>query len=117
MKLFHCETTVISVRVARIGLLAGNTTCTITSRVLAPSMRAAFSRSLGIERKYSRSRKIAYGEPNRNGSTNAQNVLRRPTSAIIRYSGTTVTVAGTIRVARYTQKTASRPGNSSRAKA
>ena len=29
-----------------------------------------------------------------NGSTNAQNVLRSPISAIIRYSGTTVTVAG-----------------------
>ena len=35
-----------------------------------------------------------------NGSTSAQNVLRRPTCAIIRYSGTTVTVAGTINVAR-----------------
>lgn len=34
-----------------------------------------------------------------NGNTNAQNVFRKPTSAIIRYSGTTVTVAGTISVA------------------
>ena len=34
-----------------------------------------------------------------NGSTNAQNVLRRPSWAIIRYSGTTVTVPGTISVA------------------
>ena len=99
MKLFHCETTVISASVARIGLLAGTTTCTMTSRVLAPSIRAALRRSLGIARKYSRNRKIAYGEPNINGSTSAQNVLRRPSSAIIRYSGTTVTVAGTIRVA------------------
>jgi hypothetical protein len=78
MKLFHCETTVISVSVARMGLLAGITTCTITSRVLAPSSRAALSRSAGMDRKYSRSRKIAYGEPNRNGSTSAQNVLRSP---------------------------------------
>ena len=50
-------------------------------------------------RKCSRSKKIAYGEPNMNGSTNAQNVLRRPSWAIIRYSGTTVTVPGTINVA------------------
>ena len=62
-------------------------------------------------RKYSRSRKIAYGEPNMNGSTNAQNVLRSPAWAIIRYSGTTVTVAGTISVATYTQNSTSRPGN------
>ena len=68
-------------------------------------------------RKYSRSRKIAYGEPNMKGSTNAQNVFRRPASAIIRYSGTTITVAGTISVATYTQNNASRPGNSSRANA
>ncbi|GAB4714023.1 hypothetical protein MOKP123_34160 [Mycobacterium avium subsp. hominissuis] len=50
-------------------------------------------------RKCSRSRKIAYGEPNMNGSTNAQNVLRRPSWAIIRYIGTMVTVPGTISVA------------------
>ena len=68
-------------------------------------------------RKCSRSRKIAYGEPNRNGNTNAQNVFRRPACAIIRYSGTTVTVAGTISVATYTQNSASRPGNSNRANA
>ena len=117
MKLFHCETTVISVSVARIGLLAGSTTCTSTSRVLAPSRWAALIRSPGIERKYCRSRKIAYGEPNTNGSTRAQKVLRRPSSAIMRYSGTTVTVAGTIRVATYTQNRPSRPGNSSRANA
>lgn len=34
-----------------------------------------------------------------NGSTNAQNVLRRPSWAIIRYIGTMVTVPGTISVA------------------
>src|ERR1700738_4016228 len=99
MKLFHCDTTVINANVTRIGRLAGITTWTMTSSVLAPSTRAALTRSAGMVRKYSRSRKIAYGEPNMNGSTNAQNVLRRPTSAIIRYNGTTVTVAGTISVA------------------
>lgn len=52
-----------------------------------------------------------------NGSTNAQNVLRSPASAIIRYSGTTVTVPGTIKVAMYTQNNTSRPGNSRRANA
>ena len=52
-----------------------------------------------------------------NGNTNAQNVLRSPASAIIRYSGTTVTVAGTISVAMYTQNSTSRPGNCSRANA
>ena len=99
MKLFHCDTTVISASVTRIGLLAGTTTCSRTSSVLAPSMRAALIRSAGMARKCSRSRKIAYGEPNMNGNTSAQKVLRRPASAIIRYSGTTVTVAGTISVA------------------
>ena len=34
-----------------------------------------------------------------NGNTNAQNVLRKPSWAIIRYIGTTVTVPGTINVA------------------
>lgn len=34
-----------------------------------------------------------------NGSTSAQNVLRRPSWAIMRYIGTIVTVAGTISVA------------------
>src|SRR5271156_2185422 len=99
MKLFHCETTVISVRAARTGLLDGITTCTIRSSVFAPSRRAALIKSFGIMRKCSRSRKIAYGEPNMKGSTSAQNVLRRPTWAIIRYIGTTVTVPGTINVA------------------
>ena len=70
-----------------------------------------------MPRKYSRNRKIAYGEPNRNGNTNAQNVFRRPSSAIIRYSGTTVTVPGTIRVATYSQNNQSRPANSRRANA
>jgi hypothetical protein len=59
MKLFHCETTVIRVSVTRIGLLAGITTCTSTSRVLAPSRRAALIKSAGMVRKYSRSKKIA----------------------------------------------------------
>ena len=99
MKLFHCETTVIRVNVASTGRLAGITTCRITSSVLAPSRRAALIKSFGMSRKCSRSRKIAYGEPNMKGSTNAQNVLRRPSWAIIRYSGTTVTVPGTIIVA------------------
>ena len=117
MKLFHCDTTVINASVTRIGRLAGTTTCTMTSSVLAPSTRAALIRSAGMARKYSRSRKIAYGEPNMNGNTNAQNVFRSPASAIIRYSGTTVTVAGTISVAMYTQNSTSRPGNRSRAKA
>lgn len=99
MKLFHCETTVIIAKAARTGRLLGITTCTITSKVLAPSRRAALIKSSGMRRKCSRSRKIAYGEPNINGSTNAQNVLRRPSWAIIRYSGTTVTVPGTIKVA------------------
>ena len=80
-------------------------------------MRAALIRSAGMVRKYSRSRKIAYGEPNMNGNTSAQKVLRRPASAIMRYSGTTVTVAGTISVAIYTQNNASRPGNRRRANA
>src|ERR1700712_5453506 len=117
MKLFHCDTAVIRARVTRIGRLAGSTTCTMTSMVVAPSIRAALMRSVGMVRKYSRSRKIAYGEPNMNGSTKAQNVFRRPTWAIIRYSGTTVTVAGTISVATYTQNSTSRTGNSIRAKA
>ena len=60
---------------------------------------------------------MAYGEPNTNGNTNAQNVLRNPSCAIIRYSGTTVTLPGTINVARYTQNSASRPGKRSRANA
>src|SRR5262249_20400642 len=77
MKLFHCDTTVISVKAARTGRLDGITTCTITSKVLAPSRRAALIKSFGMMRKCSRSRKIAYGEPNTNGSTSAQNVLRR----------------------------------------
>src|SRR5579884_4062782 len=88
MKLFHCDTTVISINVTRIGLLDGTTTCTIVSSVFAPSRRAALSRSLGIDLKCSRSKKIAYGEPNRNGKTSAQNVFRRPICAIIRYNGT-----------------------------
>src|ERR1700756_788421 len=99
MKLFHCETTVMSVSVAMIGLLTGTTTCTRTSRVFAPSRRAALIRSAGIVRKYSRNRKIAYGDPKTNGNTSAQNVLRSPACAIIRYNGTTVTVGGTISVA------------------
>src|SRR6476660_7778307 len=113
MKLFHCDTTVISASVSRIGRLAVTTTCTMTVSVFAPSTRAALIRSAGIVRKYSRSKKIAYGEPNMNGNTNAQNVLRKPASAIIRYSGTTVTVAGTISVTMYTQNSTSRPGNRS----
>lgn len=59
MKLFHCETTVINANVTSTGRLAGSTTCTITSRVLAPSRRAARIRSVGMVRKYSRSRKVA----------------------------------------------------------
>src|SRR4051794_5254578 len=117
MKLFHCDTTVISASVTRIGRLAGRTTWKMTSNVLAPSVRAALIKSSGMDRKYSRSRKIAYGEPNMKGSTNAQKVLRRPASAIIRYSGTTVTVAGTISVATYNQNNPSRPTNSSLANA
>src|ERR1700749_264902 len=52
-----------------------------------------------------------------NGNTNAQNVLRRPSCAIIRYIGTTVTVPGTINVAMYTQNNASPPEKSKRANA
>lgn len=59
MKLFHCETTVISARAARTGRLDGITTCTISSSVLAPSRRAALTKSFGIMRKCSRSKKIA----------------------------------------------------------
>ncbi|SKW39294.1 Uncharacterised protein [Mycobacteroides abscessus subsp. abscessus] len=117
MKLFHCDTTVIRVSVIRIGRLTGTTTCHRMSSVLAPSRRAARIRSSGMVRKCSRSKKIAYGEPNMNGMTNAQKVFRRPTWVSIKYIGTTVTVAGIISVARYTQNSPSRPGKRSRAKA
>src|ERR1700761_5437965 len=100
MKLFHCETTVISVSAASTDLLDGITTWVITSKVLAPSRRAALIKSFGMVRKCSRSKKIAYGEPNTKGITSAQNVFRKPSWAIIRYRGTTVTVPGTINVAR-----------------
>src|SRR5271155_4669472 len=117
MKWCHCDTTVISISVTSTGRLDGTTTCTMTSSVLAPSRYAALIRSSGIARKYWRSRKIPYGEPNTNGNTNAQNVLRNPSWAIIKYSGTTVTELGTINVAIYTQNSTSRPGKCSRANA
>ena len=62
-KLFQCVTTVMIASVARIGRLTGTTTCHRMRRVPAPSSLAASSRSPGMPRKYSRSRKIAYGLP------------------------------------------------------
>lgn len=64
-----------------------------------PVQTRGIDQVIGNGAKCWRSKKIAYGEPKTNGNTNAQKVFRRPSCAIIRYSGTTVTVAGTIRVA------------------
>jgi len=62
---------------------------------VAPFDGAAVDQGGGIAAgKYSRSRKIAYGEPNMNGQHQSQNMFRMPDSASSGYSGTTVTVAG-----------------------
>src|SRR5699024_3522085 len=83
MKLFHCVTTVISSSVAMIGLFIGTITCHSRRSTPAPSIVAASRMSCGVLRKFSRSRKIAYGEPNRNGSTRPAKVFFRPTEVII----------------------------------
>src|SRR5699024_7439102 len=68
MKLFQCVTTVISTSVTMIGRFSGTTRCHSSRSVPAPSIRIASISSLGTPRKFSRSRKIAYGEPSTNGS-------------------------------------------------
>src|SRR5699024_10289334 len=117
MKLFHCVTTVISSSVAMIGLFIGTITCHSRRSTPAPSIVAASRMSCGVLRKFSRSRKIAYGEPNRSGSTRPAKVFCRPTEDIIEYSGTTVTTTAIVNVATYSQKMTSRPVRCTCAKA
>src|SRR5699024_110374 len=69
------------------------------------------------ERKFSRSRKIAFGEPNMNGTSSPAKVFFSPSEVIIEYSGMIVTTTGIISVATYTQNSVSRPGKSSWANA
>src|SRR5699024_12292376 len=83
MKRFHWVPPVISSSVAVIGLFIGAIPCHSRRSPPAPSVVAASGMSCGVLRKFSRSRKIAYGEPNRNGSTRPAKVLFRPTEVII----------------------------------
>ena len=78
MKLFHCETTVISASVTRIGRLGGQHHVHDDVQRVGAVDAGGVDQVGGMVRKCSRSRKIAYGEPNMNGNTNAQNVFRRP---------------------------------------
>src|SRR5690606_1431242 len=83
MKLFHWLTTVMSSSVARIGLFIGTITCHSRRITPAPSIRAASSTSDGVDRTCSRSRKIAEGEPNMNGTTSPAKLFLSPSDVII----------------------------------
>lgn len=117
MNEFQWVTTVMSTRVTMIGRFSGTTSDHSRRGVPAPSIRIASTSSVGIERKFSRGRKIAYGDPSTKGITSAQKVLRRSAAESIRYSGTTTTTWGTMSVATYTQNSRSRPGKRRSAKA
>ena len=58
MKSFHAPKKLKTAKVTRIGLSTGSTICQKIRHSLAPSMRAASSRSSGIERAYWRTRKM-----------------------------------------------------------
>src|SRR6202165_1910093 len=114
-KSFHTFTQVSTARTMTAGLVCGSSTRQYTCHGEQPSSMAASSRSAGRVRKNCRIRYVPNAVPNSPGTIIANGVPVHPNARIRRNCGITVTVSGTINVARYRTNNVSRPRNRSRA--
>ncbi len=113
---FHEYSPVSTVSAASVGLAIGSMTCQKTWKGLAPSSRAASSKSCGMFMKACRIRKVPKAE-NMPGMASAGRVSSSPKSRISPYWPIRKSWLGTISIARNSPNSAFLPGNGSRAKA